>query len=173
MNTLLVSLLSLVRQRNQILFFIFHFPRMVDVNILSYLDGVLVKEPGIWDVEYGGKGEFLGKIMRKAYEAFEKRDRAKRVGLTFVSSQNFEGMLHNPLPSFWSDELSRAWAGVTLFDVQPTLGFEPTGLKCEDGSPVTPDMLKRKMLVDEIPSAQHRWLVFFDPVTGKRWLEVR
>jgi len=131
-NQLVISMLSLVRQRNQIIFFLYHFPRMVDVGILSYLDGVLIKEPSIWDVAYGQKGELLPKLTIKAAELFESMDEDRRKRATFVSAPQakFEGILENPLPSYWSDEISKAWAGYQ--GQQLTVTKQPSLLEPEE-----------------------------------------
>lgn len=86
LNTLMISMLSLVRQRNQITVFIYHYPRMVDVGILAYLDGVFIKEPSVWDVYYGQKGDLLPKLTWKAAELFENMDEDKRKSAVFISA---------------------------------------------------------------------------------------
>jgi len=187
LNQLVVSMLSLVRQRNQIIFFIYHFPRMVDVGILSYLDGVFLKEPSIWDVSYGQKGELLPKLTRKAAELFENMDEEKRKRAVFVSAPQarFEGLLENPLPSYWSDEISKAYGGHQEGLITPQLpsvgqrkGWKlgDDGGMIKDGTEyfvVSPDMEKRRIEVERTTFEHSEAITYLDPLTQIYWLEFR
>lgn len=178
LNTLMVSMLSLVRQRNQTVFFIYHYPRMVDVGILAYLDGVLIKEPSIWDVSYGQKGELLPKLTIKAAELFENMDDEKKKRSTFVSAPQakFEGILENPLPSYWCDEISKAWAGFQETQLMPP-AIKPvvsssSGLVASDGkTPITKEMVARREKLFDCLAEKNGWMVYRDPVSGLEWVE--
>jgi energy-coupling factor transporter ATP-binding protein EcfA2 len=108
-----VNLLSLPRQRHQILLLAFHFPRLVLSTYLPYFGGIIIKRPP-WLRQYASKSknDILGKMMDNAEGLFSKMDEREITKNSYVSSPQlrWEGMVTNPLPSFWSDELSDAWA---------------------------------------------------------------
>jgi len=186
LNMLMISTLSLVRQRNQITVFVYHYPRMVDVGILAYLDGVFIKEPSVWDVYYGQKGDLLPKLTWKAAELFENMDENKRKSAVFVSAPQakFEGILGNPLPSYWCDDVSKAWAGFQdqkLPFTHPreleaaidkvTKGWHVDDPEMKTTYPVSVEMLKRGKVVEEHPFQDSCYVIMEDGETGIRWVK--
>ena len=107
---------ALSRQRNQIILFVFHSSADVGSRILRDVDAVLLKEPSSRQIRYGAKDKYLRELLTEAKKEFKDlRDNGKNTkAFSFVDCEEpeFRGMLENPLPSFWSDELSKAWAGV-------------------------------------------------------------
>jgi len=186
LNTLMISMLSLFRQRNQITVFIYHYPRMVDVGILAYLDGVFIKEPSVWDVYYGQKGDLLPKLTWKAAELFENMDENKRKSAVFVSAPQakFEGMLENPLPSYWCHDVSKAWAGfqdqqlpfthpreLEVSIDRVTKGWRVDDPEMKTTYPVSAEMLKRGKVVEEHPFQDSCYVIMEDGETGIRWVK--
>ena len=107
---------ALSRQRNQTILFVFHASADVGSRILRGVDAILLKEPSLRQIHYGAKDKHLRELLTEAKGEFRRlaEDSEDRRAYTFVESEEpeFRGMLTNPLPSFWSDELSKAWAGV-------------------------------------------------------------
>ncbi len=118
-----VNFLSLPQHRNQIFLLAFHFPRLALGRYLPFFSGFLLKRPP-YLIEFAGKrqGDVLTKIMTKAEERFSELPSFEEVVRhTYVVAPRirWQGMVENPLPSFWSTELRRAWSGVGLRDTIP------------------------------------------------------
>lgn len=107
---------ALSRQRNQIVLFVFHSSADVGSRILRGVDAILVKEPSSRQIRYGAKDKHLRELLAEAKRAFKQlvENSEDTKAYTFVESEEpeFRGMLWNPLPHFWSDDLSKAWAGI-------------------------------------------------------------
>lgn len=114
---------ALSRQRNQTILFVFHSSADVGSRILRGVDAILLKEPSWRQIRYGAKDKHLQELLTEAKGEFKKlADNCRNTkAFTFVECEEpeFQGMLENPLPSFWSDELSKAWAGID--DLPPNL----------------------------------------------------
>ncbi len=106
---------SLCRQRNQTIIFIFHSSRDVGSRILRGVGPLMMKWPSRRQIQFGSKDAWLRDILLKAKE---KYDTIKELGgdvreYVFVDSEDpdFQGIMKNGTPSFWTEELSCAWAG--------------------------------------------------------------
>lgn len=117
-----INFLSLPFHRNQIFILAFHFPRLVMGTYLPFFRGFLLKRPP-YLINFASKGQdkaIMG-MMTKAEERFsELPSDGEVVRHTYVVAPRirWQGMAENPLPSFWSPELRRAWSGVGLRDAE-------------------------------------------------------
>ena len=105
------SAINLSRQRNQTLIFVVQEAKQLDVNIVSQLDTLVIKELSEMSVEF----------ERREFKAFTTQ--ARIAFLTVVGDKrrwswirsdraSFTGLMSNELPSFWRPALSRAFADV-------------------------------------------------------------
>lgn len=105
---------ALSRQRNQLILFIFHASADAGSRILRGMDAILLKEPSQRQIQHGSKDPWWKGLLTEAKERFEALSDmgADPKQYTYVDSEEpeFRGMMKNPLPSFWSTELSKAWA---------------------------------------------------------------
>lgn len=106
------------RQRNQILFLAFHFPRLVLGRYLPFFRTFLLKRPP-YLLEFVGKskGDELVAMMQKAEERFAKLpsdDGVQKNTYVIAPRIRWQGMLTNDLCSFWSEELSEIWSGAEI-----------------------------------------------------------
>ena len=113
-----INFLSLPRHRNQVFLLAFHFPRLVMGRYLPFFSAFLLKRPPYLP-EFAGKrqGDALTQMMERAEERFkELPSNDDIVKNTYVVAPRirWQGMLQNPLCSFWGDELSRVWAGTEI-----------------------------------------------------------
>jgi hypothetical protein len=118
-----VNFLSLPQHRNQIFLLAFHFPRLALGRYLPFFSGFLLKRPP-YLIEFAGKrrGDELTRMMAKAEERFSELPSPDEVVKhTYIVAPRirWQGMVTNPLPSFWSTELRRAWSGVGLREAIP------------------------------------------------------
>jgi hypothetical protein len=109
----MIEFLSLPGQRNQILLIAFHFPRLVMSRYLPYFHSIILKRPPfLRQYASKSKNDILSKMMDDAESGFLKLDTQDIVKNSYVISSKlrWQGMIGNPLPSFWTPELSKAWA---------------------------------------------------------------
>lgn len=127
MKDYVINFLSLPRHRNQIIFLIFHYPRLVLGTYLPFFAGFFLKRPP-YLMEFACKNskEVL-RMMRKAEERFAELPEGDVVKNTYVISPRirWEGMITNGLPSFWCDDLSKVWAGTSVFKKSKERGELP------------------------------------------------
>jgi len=125
----MVNLLSLPRHREQILILTYHFPRLVLRTYLPYFSAFLFKRPP-YLLQFAGKDrkDIFTNMMGKAEGEFAKLPSDDILKSTYVIAPRirWQGMLTNPTPSFWSDEVSKAWSGTSVPEAQ---GREQRGQK--------------------------------------------
>lgn len=120
---------SLCRQRNQTIIFIFHSSRDAGSRILRGVGPILIKEPSRRQIQFGSKNTWMRCLLEQAKTQF---DSIKKTGddvrkYTYVDSEDpdYAGLMENPLPSFWSDGLSKAWSGIAFTAESPTFAPVP------------------------------------------------
>lgn len=113
-----VNFLSLPRQRHQILILSFHYPRLILSRYLPYFNGGLFFKRPPYLLEFAGKtkNDSLVKMMQKAEERFAELPLEKVKLFTYVIAPRlrWQGLLANTVPTFWSEALSKVWAGVEI-----------------------------------------------------------
>ncbi|MCX8159120.1 MAG: hypothetical protein N3D20_02410 [Candidatus Pacearchaeota archaeon] len=104
-NKLLSNLILIARHKNLSIIFISQNSSNLDVNILRQADFLILKPSSLL------QKEFERKIIQEIYEKTEKQfERYKCVmGLTHIYSNEFEGFVANPLPSFWDANISKSF----------------------------------------------------------------
>lgn len=114
LEELVKSFVALSRQRNQIILFIFHASSDVGSRILRGMDNILIKEPSLRQIQYGSKDPFCRSLLTEAKERFKSLadmgEDTRRYTYVDCEKPAFRGMLKNGLPSFWTEDLSKAWA---------------------------------------------------------------
>ena len=195
------NFLGLPRHRNQILLLSFHFPRLILGRYLPYFSAFLFKRPP-YLIDFAGKrqGDELTEMMKRAEERFSELQNSDVVKNTYVVAPRirWQGLLTNPLCSFWNDELSKAWSGVdatfpnapaSLFSPQVTMpakipttttqkGIDaPKGWKADDLTEqpvhhVTYDMISRATPVPgrEYSFEKRGYIIMEDSETKIRWI---
>lgn len=129
MRDVVLNFLMLPRQRNQIFLLAFHYPRLVMATFLPSFAGFFLKRPP-YLLEFAGKSDskVIRGMMEKAEERFAEMvppgwqpnpqtgelHHPAVLSHTYVVSPRlrWQGMMANPLPSFWTDDLSCVWRGV-------------------------------------------------------------
>ena len=106
---------SLSRQKDQIIIFIFHASRDIGSRILRGIDVLMIKEPSRRQIEQGSKDKYFRELLVKAKQKIRAQEGERR-SFTYVDSEEpeYSGLMENTLPSFWSDDLSKAWRGVAI-----------------------------------------------------------
>ena len=103
------ALVNLSRQRRQSLIFVVQEARQLDVNVISQLDWLAVKELSDLSRDFE-RGE-LRRFTDKARAAIDTV-KGNRQRWTWVHSEktDYEGLVENERPTFWRDALSHAYA---------------------------------------------------------------
>lgn len=121
------NFLQIHRQRNQILLLGYHYPRLILARYLPFISGgyFLKRPPFLREYASKSKNDILGQMMDKAEERFaelvppgwepsEKELQPLEVKRhTYVTAPRlrWQGILSNPLCSFWKEDLSEVWSG--------------------------------------------------------------
>lgn len=180
---------ALSRQRHQIILFIFHSSADVGSRILRGVDNILLKEPSHRQIQHGSKDNWWRELLSKAKEEFEtlEEDGEKPKTYTFIDSEEpqFRGMMSNPLASFWTEELSKAWAGhnnlvPNLQSPWSEVGLSPLSLRITKGwlandpdmrltQGITLEMERRARIVEEHPFQNSCYVIM--ETDGVRWVK--
>jgi len=117
-----INFLSLPRQRKQIFMLAYHFPRLVKGTYLPFFSAFLFKRPP-YLLEFASKksADELMQMMTKAGERFNEMTSDEEVEkhcYVVAPRIRWQGVLENPLPSFWSEDLSEIWSGVGVVERQ-------------------------------------------------------
>jgi len=140
-----VNFLSLPRHRRQIFLLAFHFPRLVLGRYLPFFSAFLFKRPP-YLLEFAGKrrNDALTEMMRKAEERFAELPEGAVTRYTYVVAPRirWQGMLENPLCSFWSNDLSEIWADAEIEEKEKPL--QPL-LKTTEDDETTAQRLQREI----------------------------
>lgn len=109
---------ALCRQRNQILIIIFHASNDVGTRILRGMDTLIFKYPSLRQIQWGAKDQSTRWMLEEARSKIHAKRMAglewRRFSLVDSEEPEFHGLLQNGLPSYWTDELSKAWASAKL-----------------------------------------------------------
>ena len=83
--------------------------RQLDINIVSSANVIIAKEPGAMRLEFERRE--LRPLLERARDQFRIVRGDKRPwSYVYSPDVDFEGMLQNPLPDFWSPRLSKLFA---------------------------------------------------------------
>lgn len=182
------NFLSLPRHRHQIFLLAFHFPRLVMGRYLPFFSAFLLKRPP-YLIEFASKRkeDALSDMMRKAEERYvelvppnwepteQQLQPLSVVQNTYVVAPRlrWQGMLPNPVPSFWTQELSQVWAGTEVTKCKQEKQVRlPTGLvSSADGkTPITEEMRARSIKLEQLDMNPPN-KIFIDPFTNVKWVE--
>lgn len=102
-NKLLSELILISRHKDLAIVFISQNSSNLEVNVLRQADYLLLKPASLLQLDFERK--IVEKVYRAAKIGFEKHRGTP--GLTYVYADAFCGFVSNPLPSFWSDKVSK------------------------------------------------------------------
>jgi Cdc6-like AAA superfamily ATPase len=105
-NKLLSNLLLIARHKDLSILFISQNSANLEVNAIRQADYLLLRKSSLL------QKDFERKKIKEIYETAEKylkESEADALKTTFVYSDEFQGLVENELPSFWTDEVSKAF----------------------------------------------------------------
>lgn len=112
-SDLIQKIIDLSRQRRQTLIFGAHTMRKLDLSVVADIDWTALKMPSEFHARF--ERDKFRDITQDAQKRFSvvPPDRVKRTAF-FYGDAAWGERMENGLPSFWSEELSQAFAGLTI-----------------------------------------------------------
>ncbi len=106
-NKILSNLLLVSRHKDLSVLFISQNSSNLDLNILRQADFLIMKPSSLM------QKDFERKKIKWIYDNVSKHfnELANETGLTYIYSNKYQGFISNPLPSFWSTNVSKAYSG--------------------------------------------------------------
>jgi hypothetical protein len=104
-NKMLSDLMLISRHKNISILFISQNSSNLEINVLRQADFLVLRSSSLLQKNFERK--IVQKIYGKVETFFNKFKKDK--GLSFIYSENFQGFVSNPLPSFWKEELSKGF----------------------------------------------------------------
>lgn len=111
-NKMMAKLLGIVRQKNQLFMFATHLARKLDVSAVYDSDNIVFREPSFLHARMERRE--IRDLIGDASDFFEEEPNPVKSAYV-VTPDGAEG-ISVELPSFWSEELSRAFADVELLE---------------------------------------------------------
>ena len=103
------KLVTLSRQKNLTIIFITPETRQLDKNIVSEANVIIFKDPAMLQIKFDRKE--LNNIAEQAKLAFiDLSGDKRRWSYVYSEDTDFMGLVENSIPTFWSTELSHAFA---------------------------------------------------------------
>jgi len=120
-NKYIDTLVALSGQKQLKSLYITQHARRLEIGIVGGVDFILFKKPSLMQMKFD-RHQFR-KILEEVYDAFQNLAPPEGMSLeeyqkrcTYVVSEDFIGMVENSNtpPTWWSEQLSRAYAGVPI-----------------------------------------------------------
>jgi len=109
-NKFLSKLVGVSRQKKWILVFASHTARKLDIGVVLDMDNIIIRQPSWLHMKY--ERQELRELIKPAYLYFKKcREPVKHA---IIYSESGPKVVNLRLPSFWSEELSEAFSGVSV-----------------------------------------------------------
>jgi len=106
-NKLLSELLLIARHKDLSIMFISQNSSNLEINAIRQADYLVLKPSSLLQKDFERK-----KIKEIYDEVSEDFDRLKNVkGMTYIYSDAFKGFVANPLPTFWTQKISKSYSG--------------------------------------------------------------
>jgi len=106
-NQLLSKLLLIARHKDLSIMFISQNSSNLEINAIRQADYLVLKPSSLLQLDFERKK--IKEIYVEAAEDFTKFKQTK--GLTYIYSDTFKGFVTNPLPTFWTQSISKSFSG--------------------------------------------------------------
>jgi hypothetical protein len=104
-NQLLSKLLLIARHKDLSIMFISQNSSNLEINAIRQADYLVLKPSSLLQLDFERKK--IKDIYLEAAEDFAKFKNTK--GLTYIYSDTFKGFVSNPLPTFWTQSISKSF----------------------------------------------------------------
>jgi len=106
-NQLLSKLLLIARHKDLSIMFISQNSSNLEINAIRQADYLVLKPSSLLQLDFERKK--IKEIYVEASEDFSRYKKTK--GLTYIYSDTFKGFVSNPLPTFWTQNISKSFSG--------------------------------------------------------------
>jgi hypothetical protein len=106
-NQLLSKLLLIARHKDLSIMFISQNSSNLEINAIRQADYLVLKPSSLLQLDFERKK--IKEIYTEVSEDFSKFKNTK--GITYVYSDTFKGFVTNPLPTFWTQRISKSFSG--------------------------------------------------------------
>ncbi len=106
-NKLLSEILLIARHKDLTVLFITQNSSNLEINAIRQTDFLLLKPSSLLQKDFERKK--IKDIYDGAHDDFEELK--DTIGITYIYSDQFRGFATNTLPTFWSDKVSKGYAG--------------------------------------------------------------
>ena len=104
-NKGLGELLAIARHKDIKLLLVTQNTSMIDKNVLNLCDSILLKEGSLLQDKM--ERNAIKSLYTKVSKKFKIIDKKERIKFFYVYDDDFEGMCHSELPSFWNEGVSK------------------------------------------------------------------
>lgn len=111
-NKFINKLMGLVRQKRILVIYITTTSRRLDIGVVSSVQFLIIKKPSLLAVKMDRTQ--LRSILEDVLKKFKRIPKEEHQKHAYVISSDTEGFLTNPLPEFWSEELSCVFSGINI-----------------------------------------------------------
>jgi hypothetical protein len=109
-NQLLSKLLLIARHKDLSIMFISQNSSNLEINAIRQADYLVLKPSSLLQLDFERKK--IKEIYVEVAEDFDKLKRMKGAkGLTYIYSDTFKGFITVPLPTFWTQRISKSFSG--------------------------------------------------------------
>lgn len=115
-NVMMQALIALSGQKSQTIIFVAHVSRLLDVDSIMESDVVVFKMPSLAHAKFERRE--IAEYTKEARKQLQVKRDPKRWAWLVDFHDDRRGLLSNGLPSFWTEELSHAWADMAIADVK-------------------------------------------------------
>jgi len=112
-NRMMVKLIGMTRQRSQLLLFATHLTRKLDVGIAYDSNSIIFRQPSHLHRRFERRE--LRPMLKESSKFFNKLD-DDPIRWAYIITEGGTTSVEVDLPSFWSEELSRAFADIELLE---------------------------------------------------------
>jgi len=105
-NQLLSKLLLIARHKDLSIIFITQNSSNLEINAIRQADYLILKPSSLLQLDFERKK--IKEIYTEVIDDFSKHKNVK--GLTYIYSDSFKGFVSNPLPSFWTNKISKSFS---------------------------------------------------------------
>jgi hypothetical protein len=106
-NQLLSKLLLIARHKDLSIMFISQNSSNLEINAIRQADYLILKPSSLLQLDFERKK--IKDVYIEVAEDFAKLKRTR--GLTYIYSDTFKGFVTNPLPTFWTQRISKSFSG--------------------------------------------------------------
>lgn len=104
-NKMLSSLLLIARHKDISIVFISQNSSNLELNIIRQADYMMLKPSSLMQIDF--ERQKIQQIYKEVKEKFENYHGI--LGITYIYSETFRGFISNDLPSFWNEDVSKAF----------------------------------------------------------------